>query len=101
MPDLWHRLHSARPPDHRDLKSDQQVVAVGGVDTPLLVRRQELSAFSGLPLDFCPITSFTERCRSADDKPAGFHRNHASTGVLIQLLTTRERTPWDQLVNVV
>ncbi len=70
------------------------------MDTPLLVRRQEVERFFRVPLDFWPITSFTERVSIGGRKPAGFHRNHASIGDPDTVAEARERTPWDQLVNV-
>ncbi|VAL70942.1 Uncharacterised protein [Enterobacter kobei] len=91
-PDDW-------PPARQ--RQHQQVVAVGGVDTPLLVRRQEVQRLLRVTVRFRAHHRFHGAgvdWRTVNQQ--AFTEVTHPLVILIQRLTARKRAPWDQLVNV-
>ncbi|MOA06499.1 hypothetical protein D3C78_1261360 [compost metagenome] len=97
------RVHFAHP-DNRTTASQrqhQQVVAVRGVNAPLLVWRQEVQRFFRITVGFrahdCGYRTGVNR-RTVNQQ--AFTKVAHPLMILIQRLTARQGTPWDQLMNV-
>src|SRR5579883_964820 len=93
-----------RDPDDRPAarkRQHQQIVRIGGVNAPLLVRRYE--AEHDLRLAVAPLSD-AWRYRARVDGPTVRSKALAEVAnpamVLIELLATAQRTPRNQLLNV-